>query len=173
MSEVIQTSNNIKQNFRDKMRKYFSSQYSFGLQHIRDVVFMLMNFPDINAEFKNYLRQKYPEKYAQEYQLTIRALKQYDTLYNYSSLINDSILKLKESDSEHAKTKIDHQNKNLLLIATKLPPTEFRIMRAFFVLVNSCDLRNVSVPKDDRFDNRNKYPSYLGGSEGGSGGGSF
>lgn len=153
--QIVQTSNNVKQNYRDYLRKYFRSNYSSGLQYIKDIVLMLMNFKDINN-----LQQVLGEK---EYKVTLQALQEYDSLYNYSNLIADTIVRLQEktSGSELMKTKIDQQNRKLFEIAVSLPATNFRVLRAFFILVNNCDLRNISVPKDEKFDSRRQYPSYL------------
>ena len=164
MADIIQTSNNIKQMFRDKMRHYFRAHSSMKLQYLRDVVLMLMNNKDIN-NLSDALSEK-------EYALTKKALQDYDKLYSYANLVQDAIIKLDEKhDSERMKMKIDHENRRLMEIAASLPPTNFRIMRAFYLLVNNCDLRNVSVPKDDKFDNRGKM-GFLAAPDT-SGGGNF
>ena len=152
--KIIQTSNNIKQDYRDYLRKYFRSQYSFGMQYIKDVVLMLINFPEINS-----LKKKLGDE---EYSKTLTALSQYDNHYSYANLINDNIIKMQEKhESDLFKKKIEIQNIELMKIAVGLPPINFRIMRAFFLLVNNCDLKNISVPREERFDKRKGLPSYL------------
>lgn len=152
--KLYQTSNNVKQNFRDYMRKYFRSESSFGMQYLKDIVLMLMNFPEVNILKKEL---------GEDYDKTLEALKKYDSLYSYSNLINDNIMKMKEkatTDSQIFKRKIEQQNKELMKVAFNLPAIEFRIMKAFFILVNNCDLRNISVPKEERWE-KGKLPSYL------------
>ena len=150
----IQTSNNVKQNFRDYMRRYFRSEHNIGLQYIRDIVFMLMNFKEINT-----LKQDLGER---EYQLTKQALQDYGSLYNYANLLSHNVIKMQEKhEGDLLRTKINIQNQNLMKVAEKLPAVNYRIFRAFFILVNNCDLKNIAVPKEERFDSRKQYPSYL------------
>jgi len=151
---IIQTSNNVKQNFRDYMRRYFRSEYNIGMLYIRDIVLMLMNFKEINI-----LNQEIGQE---DYQKTKQALQAYGSLYNYANLISDNIIKMQEKhEGELLKTKINIQNHSLMKIAEKLPAVNYRIWRAFFILVNNCDLKNIAVPKEERFDSRKQYPSYL------------
>src|SRR3990167_6109565 len=105
----IQTSNNVKQNFRDYMRRYFRSEHNIGLQYIRDIVFMLMNFKEINT-----LKQDLGER---EYQLTKQALQDYGSLYNYANLLSDNIIKMQEKhEGDLLRTKINIQNQNLMKV---------------------------------------------------------
>ncbi|MCH7973617.1 MAG: hypothetical protein IH949_06975, partial [Bacteroidetes bacterium] len=106
---INQTSSNVKQNFRDYMRKYFRSQYSSGMQYIKDIVLMLINFPNINI-----LKKELGEE---EYNKTTMALQQFDRHYSYVNLINDNILKMQEkAESGIFKSKMEIQNKELMKV---------------------------------------------------------
>ncbi len=151
---LIQTSSNVKQNFRDNTRRYFRSELSSRIQYIRDIVLMLMNFKDINILEK--------ELGEEEYKLTLESLQKFGKRYSNINIINDGIIKMQDKgDSDLFGRKIDKQNKKLEEIAKSLPAINYRIMRAFFILVNNCDLRNVSVPKEERWSKGSNIPSYL------------
>ncbi len=114
---------------------------------------MLINFPEINN-----LKEKLGKE---EYEKTIKSLRMYERYYSYSNLISDGIIKMQDKpESGIFKKKIDYQNKQLARIAVHLPAINPRIMNAFFILVNNCDLRNISVPKEERWES-GKLPSYL------------
>lgn len=132
-----------KQYIREQYRRYFETKEPDCILYLFNIVSSLWSIKEVN-NMRKILGQY-------DYEKLEKNLEKYQKLYNYSISIRQTIIKMQDlkSDSETLREKIKIQNRYLAEISTFMPIIRADIIKAYFLLINETDMRNVAIPKQE------------------------
>ena len=139
MTTLIRIPITEKEFYKYNMARFFATNLPDRYRFMREIIWMLQKYDEINTKVKEKLGDKYDEIMSQ--------IEYYQVLDTKAELIRSQLADAIKNGYYEKANKILH--KELLQIATKLAPIQKPIIQVWHLMVKETDLSEQNIPREE------------------------
>lgn len=146
---ISTTSMNIRDHYRDGLRRYYNTHNVDCLNHIYQLVQMMLNIESINNLEQRYGKEKY-NRYR-------KILSDFPRIYAEQEMIAHTINHIRDDSDLRSGAIIEKLKplfKRIHIVSASIPAVNFVLWKMYYDLISNSELKNIPVPREAKYQVR-------------------